>query len=86
MKKLLDVSLRGLTLVCFVLLLSCGSDDDSETPPAEGNDPNDFCSVELCSSLANLKQICIDEYNDCVATGALTNQECQVFATETCTL
>jgi len=86
MKKLLDVSVRVLTLICFVLLLSCGSDDDGGTPPPDGNDPNDFCSVELCSTSDLAKNECIDDYNDCLNLNESTDAECQVFALNACNL
>lgn len=85
MKKFLDVSLRGITLVCLALFLSC-SDDDGDTPPADGNDPNGFCSVELCSTSDLAKNECIDDYNDCLKLNESTDAECQVFALNACNL
>jgi hypothetical protein len=81
MKKLIDILYRGLFLSCLVILFTC-SDDAAPDP----GDPNDFCSVELCSSDGILKQVCIDEYNDCVAAGLKTKTECAAFAAETCTI
>ena len=43
------------------------------------------CDIELCAENPGFKAVCIDEYNDCVTAGG-DEQECLVFATETCTV
>lgn len=83
MKKLSDILYRGLFLACLVILVTCGDDVNPDDDPG---DPNDFCNIELCTSNGTLKQVCIDEYNDCVATGNKSKSQCATFAAETCTI
>ncbi len=48
------------------------SDSDSDSGSSNGGgdvDPNQLCNVELCIENEGLKTICIDEINDCIATG-----------------
>jgi hypothetical protein len=40
----------------------------------------------LCIENEGLKTICIDEINDCIATGTLATDECIALGTETCTI
>jgi hypothetical protein len=80
MKKLIDILYRGLFLSCLVILFTCSDDVD-----ADPGDPNDFCSVELCSKDGVAKQVCIDEYYDCLDTGK-SKEQCAAFAVETCTI
>jgi hypothetical protein len=82
MKNLFNVFYKVLTVACFVLFLSCSSDDDAS--PTSSTDPNVFCDREFCSTNANLKQICIDEYNDCTANTTKTDEQCAALAAETC--
>ena len=82
MKKFKNVFYKGLTVACFILFLSCSSDDDPDA--ANSTDPNVFCDREFCSTNANLKQICIDEYNDCTANTTKTDEQCAALAAETC--
>jgi len=84
MKKILRILSLCMTLSCLTLFVSCN--DDGDAVGADPGDPEDFCSIELCQSNGTLKQVCIDEYNDCVATGARTKEECAAFAAETCTI
>jgi hypothetical protein len=81
MKNLLKLLCTCLFIGCFFMFLSCSDDD----PGADPGDPNDFCDIEVCSTNANFKQVCIDEYNDCVALGG-DKETCAAAATETCTL
>jgi hypothetical protein len=69
-------------------VLGCG-DDDSSSGNGNGNGngnggPN--CTQELCMNNETLSANCQREYDSCIATGALTQQECLVFAEETCTV
>jgi len=50
-----------------------------------GVDPNELCNVELCIENATFKQVCIDEINDCIATGRWITEQCVAFGTEICT-
>jgi len=84
MKKTLRIFATCLALSCFTLIPSCG--DDAGPDPG---DPTDFCNLEICqgdSDAAKLaKQVCIDEYNSCVAGGG-NKEDCAKFAKETCTI
>ena len=71
----------SLGVACLSLIPSCGDDPD----PTTSDDPNSFCNVEVCMTNGTLKQVCIDEYTDCVAAGGDKDQ-CRAFATETCTI
>jgi hypothetical protein len=83
MKNLFNVFYKGLTVTCFVLFLSCSSDDDPDA--ASSSDPNVFCDREFCSTNPTAKQVCIDEYNDCTTNTSKTDEQCAAFAGETCT-
>jgi len=67
-------------LVGTMGVIGCGSDSSSG-----GVDPNELCNVQLCIENATLKQVCIDEINDCIATERGTTEQCVAFGTETCT-
>ena len=81
MKTKAKILIMSLLFGGMTAMYSCNNDDD-----VDPGDPNDFCNVELCVSNANFKTVCIDEYNDCVALGAKSNEECAALATETCTI
>ena len=80
MKSTLKTLILVLCMGGLTALFSCGDDD-----PDPGNG-GDFCDFEVCASNNTAKQVCIDEYNDCLATGNLSDDECLAFANETCTL
>ena len=63
-------------------LAAAGCGDDG----GGGVDPNQSCNVELCIDNATLKQVCMDEINDCIDAGVLTTEECVALGTETCTV
>ncbi len=62
-----------------------GCNDDGGSNGGGGVDPNELCNVEFCIDNATLKQVCIDEINDCIATERGTTEQCVAFGTETCT-
>jgi hypothetical protein len=78
MKKLIG----SLGVACLFVMLSCG---DDATPSDDPGDPNEFCNVEICVGNDTFKNVCIDEYNDCVAKGG-DKQNCAAGAIETCTI
>ena len=86
MKNYLTLLARGLFITSLVILFNCSDSVDPATTADDPGDPNDFCNVELCMTNGQLKTVCIDEYNDCVALGKLTKTECAALATETCTI
>jgi len=63
-----------------IMFYSCSDDDDGDS----GQDANSICNVEACSTNANFKAVCVDEYNDCIDLGGDPGQ-CAAAATETCT-
>ena len=79
MKTKLKVLIPVLCLGGLIVLFSCDKDDDPV------ND-DDICNIELCIGNATLTQICIDEYNDCKELGSKSDEECLIFAQETCTI
>ena len=81
MKNLFKILISGLVAVSFVLLFSCSDDDDGG-----GNDPNSFCTGELCSTSDFARNECIDDYNACKALGESTDDECRIFALNACNL
>ena len=85
MKNLFKLLYKGLIFMSLVMILSCSSDDDNDDSSSL-SDPSSFCTIELCSTSEVAKQVCIDEYNDCVALGQFSNEDCKTFAVETCTL
>ena len=80
MKKLKVMSIAIMViLVTSLTFNACNNDVEP------GQDPNEICNVELCETNGTLKQVCIDEYNDCVAKGG-DPEQCAAAATETCTI
>ena len=71
-------------LVGTMGVIGCG-DDSSSSGNGGDVDPNAECNVGVCIENATFKQICIDEINDCIATGRGTTEQCIAFGTETCT-
>jgi hypothetical protein len=82
MKNSLNFLFRGLFITSLVILFTCSE----SVAPDDPGDPNDFCDIEVCMTNGTLKQVCIDEYTDCVALGKLSKVECAAFAAETCTI
>jgi hypothetical protein len=78
MKSGIKILTLALCLGGMVSLFSCGDDD-----PGPGS--SDFCNFEACANSDTAKKVCMDEYDDCVAAGKLSNDECSAFAQETCT-
>ena len=65
----------------FVLAITgCGDDGGSG-----GVDVGAECNRELCAGSEELRNVCIDEYNDCVRGGGDPGQ-CIALAVETCTV
>ena len=79
MKTTLKILIPALCMGGLIVLFSCDKDDD----PVNNND---ICNIELCIGNETLKQICLDEYDDCKALGEKTDGECLIFAEETCTI
>lgn len=79
----------------FVLALTgCGDDQPSGTGGTTGTgggngngiDPNAVCSGGLCDSVADVKQDCIDDLNDCLNNNPdLNDDECVAAARLFCT-
>ena len=86
MKNSLSLLARGLFITSLVILFNCSDDGATPATADDPGDPNDFCNVEVCQTNGTLKQVCIDEYTDCVALGKLSKVECAAFAAETCTI
>ena len=92
LSKLLMIALLAGTLGVL------GCDSDSSNPGGSGGtagtggtggvNPEELCDFEFCAQDSDLgraaKAACIDEINDCIATGTLTTEECIAFGTETC--
>jgi hypothetical protein len=53
-------------------------------------DPHELCNIEACAVDSEVgraaKAVCVDEINDCIATGELTEAQCITLGTETCTV
>ena len=45
----------------------------------------ELCCIEVCIGSEVFRNVCLDEYDDCIALGELSEEECRAFATETCT-
>ena len=65
-------------------VVGCGDDGGSSSDDGNGGGPN--CTQELCMNNETLSANCQREYDSCIAAGASTQQECLVFAEETCTI
>ena len=64
------------------LMTGAYSCSDDETPAL---DPNVFCDENLCVSNPDLKQECIDAFNDCLAANPDANDdECAATALLKC--
>ena len=75
------MKLRAILLVAALGALSVLGCGDSNS----NVDPNSRCNIEACLESDTLRNVCIDEYNDCVNLGG-DPEECIVAATETCTV
>ena len=44
------------------------------------------CTQELCMANETLMANCLREYDECIALGESTEEQCRIFAEETCTI
>jgi len=68
-------------------LIGCGDDAAPQNGTGGtngGGGPN--CTQELCMNNETLSANCQREYDSCITTGTLSQQECIAFAEETCTI
>jgi len=75
-------------LVGTMGVIGCGDDSSSGNGNGGGVNPNAECNVGICAQDTNAgrtaKSVCIDEINDCIATGRGTTEQCIAFGVETC--
>jgi len=71
-------------------LVAIGCGDSGSSNGGDDIDPNELCNIEACAVDSDagrgLKAVCVDEINDCIATGELTEAQCITLGTETCTV
>ena len=80
MKTKIKMLIFALMVGGMACLISCEKDEG-------GGDPNDVCDVNLCSNNNDLKQECIDAYNECVDNSPNPNvDECELVALNFCGL
>lgn len=80
MKTLAKILFMIVLLGSTATLISC-NDDSTESDL----DPNVFCDENLCSKDSDLKQECIDAFNNCLATEPDANDdECAITALLIC--
>ena len=83
MKTKAKILILSLLFGGMTAMYSCG--DDSEGPSG-----SELCNVEACAGDSDeaiaFQSVCIKEYNNCIATGKKSQEECAALATETCTL
>jgi len=70
-------------------LVAIGCGDSGSSNGGDDIDPNELCNIEACAVDSEVgraaKAVCVDEINDCIATGELTEAQCITLGTETCT-
>ncbi|MBW1758202.1 MAG: hypothetical protein JRJ80_18815 [Deltaproteobacteria bacterium] len=71
-------------------LVAIGCGDSGSSNGGDDIDPNELCNIEACAVDSEVgraaKAVCVDEINDCIATGELTEAQCITLGTETCTV
>ena len=81
MKTKAKILFMILLLGSMTTFISCNDDGEKETEL----DPNVFCDENLCSTDSDLKQECIDAFNNCLATEPdLNDDECAATALLVC--
>jgi len=81
MKTKIKMLIFALIVGGMACLISCEKDEGG------GDDPNDICDVKLCSDDNDLKQKCIDAYNECADYTPEANlNECVVIGRVFCGL
>ena len=82
-KKVFLIALLAGSLVA----IGCG--DSGSSNGGDDIDPNELCNIEACAVDSEVgraaKDVCVDEINDWIATGELTEAQCITLGTETCT-
>ena len=56
------------------------------TMPTGGCTEGELCCIEVCVDNKNFMTICLNEYNNCISIGELTEPQCRTLAQETCTI
>ena len=82
----LDPGMCGSSTTTTSVTTTTTSNTTTTTLPTGDCTEGELCCIEVCINKENFREICLDEYSDCLDAGDLTEPQCLAFAQETCTL